>query len=356
MQIRSDLNNVFLPIALRNMAKHAQNLRKFAVGSKVPFGESILEYSHISVLYNEIKSLVDELPPFSCAIDATVGGGGHSSILISHLKDDGIFIGFDKDPDAIENFQEKHEQKSNVFLVQRSFSNFKEELESREIKKVDFILADLGVSSHQIDTAERGFSFNKSGPLDMRMDTSCGMTAMELLENTTEKELGYIFRTFGEEPQGAKIARGVLAALNAGKVTDTLSLAKIISEIKKIPPWKTRINPATKCFQALRIAVNGELDELETFLNDAPGLLSQGGILAVITFHSLEDRLVKHRFHDLSHPEKFIPDHIILTKDQMPKAEFSAPSSITPGPEEETANSRSRSSRLRILRRLNNEV
>ncbi|MBU1220237.1 16S rRNA (cytosine(1402)-N(4))-methyltransferase RsmH [Myxococcota bacterium] len=315
-----------------------------------------MEYNHISVLYNEIKSLVTEMPPLAVAVDATVGGGGHSNILISHLKDGGIFLGFDKDPDAVENFQEKFGSSENISLIQRSFSCLKEELESREIKKVDFILADLGVSSHQIDTADRGFSFMKSGPLDMRMDTSCGMTALELLENTTEKELTYIFRTFGEEPQGAKIARGVLAALKDGKVTDTLSLAKVIGEIKKVPPWKTRINPATKCFQALRIAVNGELDDLEILLKDAPGFLAPGGIFAVITFHSLEDRLVKHRFHDLAHPEKFVPEHVILTKDQMPKADFKAPPSITPGDEEETANSRSRSSRLRILRRLENEI
>ncbi|MBN2725223.1 MAG: 16S rRNA (cytosine(1402)-N(4))-methyltransferase RsmH [Deltaproteobacteria bacterium] len=310
-----------------------------------------MEYNHISVLHTEVAQIIKENSPIETAVDVTLGGGGHTTLLIEALTDNGKLIAFDRDAAALDNFREKYQNEKSVILINRSFSQFEDVMKESGVEGVDFILADLGISSHQVDTAERGFSFSKSGPLDMRMDRSSDYTLKDFLEETDEYEFIRILREYGEERQAARIAKGVLAAYEAGRIKDTAQLAQIISDIKNIPAWKIKTHPATKSFQALRIHINDELGELKSLLESVPSFLNRGGVFCVITFHSLEDRLVKRLFHDLAHPEKQIPDHIILTRDEMPVARFETFKSITPSKMEIERNPRSRSSRLRILRR-----
>jgi len=252
-----------------------------------------ISFSHVPVLYEETISSLN-VKSSGIYVDATAGGGGHSSGILERLGPDGRLICIDRDPDAIKTLTERFGSDARVTIVHDNYCNIKSILTSLDITSVDGILADLGVSSHQLDTAERGFSFHNDAPLDMRMSQS-GATAADLCNTLSEAELTRIIRTYGEERYASSIARNIVKARDFTPITTTLQLAEIVSNSM---PAKARRNghPARRTFQALRIEVNGELEKLSGSLEDMFDCLKIDGILSIITFHSLEDRTVKQEF------------------------------------------------------------
>ena len=303
-----------------------------------------MEFKHISVLLNEtIESL--NIKPDGIYVDGTAGGAGHSSEIAKRLKN-GMLIALDRDPDAVKTATER--LKGYPAKVKNSkFSEMKNVLLEMGIDKVDGILLDLGVSSYQLDTAERGFSYHKEAPLDMRMSKR-GITAEEIVNTFSEYELCDIFRRFGEEKFASRIAKKIVTERQNKKIQTTLELAEIISSA--VPAAARRDgHPARKCFQALRIAVNGELDALNTALDKAFELLDKDGVLAIITFHSLEDRMVKLRFKDYTTGCICPPDLPICVCGKTPRGRLPHRKPIEPSVEELDANPRSRSAKLRVI-------
>ncbi|MBO4445777.1 MAG: 16S rRNA (cytosine(1402)-N(4))-methyltransferase RsmH [Clostridia bacterium] len=250
-------------------------------------------FSHKPVLYEEtIESLC--VVPDGTYVDCTAGGGGHSAGILERLGENGRLVCIDRDPDATAALTARFGADARVTIVHDNYSNIKSILSTLGIDKVNGILADLGVSSHQLDTAERGFSFHSDAPLDMRMSKE-GTTAADLCNTLSEAELARIIRTHGEERYASSIARNIVKERNINPIETTLQLAEIVSNSM---PAKARRNghPARRTFQALRIEVNGELEKLGDSLEDMFDCLAVGGILSVITFHSLEDRTVKQKF------------------------------------------------------------
>ncbi len=304
---------------------------------------------HIPVLLDEV--LAHMLPTEEKVIvDATLGGGGHTEAM---LKSGARVIGVDQDEQAHEFAAKRLAPYGSKFTALKgNFSDLPELLASAGVDKVDGILIDIGVSSWQLDEAERGFSFGKEGPLDMRMNRSAGQTAADLVNDLSEQELRTIFYEYGEERAGSKIARRIVEHRQEKPFETTTDLADFIAGIlprSKGPAGK--IHPATRVFQALRIAVNDELGALRTFLDNAAKLLNPGGRLLVITFHSLEDRIVKQFFRHVcqSHidrkewPEpKPNPDY---------KYEMITRRPVTASAEEIEANKRSRSAKLRVVQK-----
>jgi 16S rRNA (cytosine1402-N4)-methyltransferase len=272
--------------------------------------------------------------------DATVGLGGHARAILEHSAPRGRLIGLDRDLDAVgaardalASFGER------VTVVHAPFSRVGAVLAELNAVPLDGMLVDLGVSSPQLDRAERGFSFQRTGPLDMRMDQSTGRTAADLLNEVTQTELESLLRTYGEERFAGRIARNIIEARDRGELDSTAALAAIVA--RAVPGKERHKNPATRTFQALRIAVNGELAELDTFLNQAAECLRPGGRLCVIAFHSLEDRMVKRRFRALAEGRSAGPRLRILTKHI-----------VTASDEEQARNPRARSAKLRAAERV----
>ncbi len=300
---------------------------------------------HIPVLLVEsVAALNIENNPNGLYIDGTFGRGGHSREILKKLGPTGTLIAFDKDLAAhkaaaplLETYQPR------LILRHESFANISHALQHQ---KADGILLDLGVSSPQIDTPERGFSFKNNGPLDMRMDQSQGETVADLLSHITEEKLVDILFTYGEEKFARKIAKAILTQQKIEPITTTKALQKIVATA--LPFQEKHKDPATRTFQALRIFINKELEDLEIFLSKIPELLNPGGRLAIITFHSLEDRLVKNAFHQLTHeiqPLRGLP--IPHTK---PNFSLIA-QKIRPSESEEQQNIRSRSALLRVIQK-----
>ena len=274
------------------------------------------------------------LKPGMTVMDATLGGGGHAVLMANQIIPGGELIGIDRDGEALMAATEVISRPGlRVRLIKGCFGEIKKIAEEVQLKSVDAIVADIGLSSHQLDSAGRGFSFSQDGPLDMRMDQSQGESAAELLKRLSAEELEAVIRMYGEERFAGRIAR----AISGRDMTGTLELASIIRGA--IPPQARygRIHPATRTFQALRIAVNGELKELEQFLCDAPALLAPGGRLAIMSYHSLEDRMVKHSFRAAARSRAFslpVKRPIMASDEELGK------------------NPRSRSAKLRLLERL----
>ena len=290
------------------------------------------EFEHASVLLDEV---LDQLAPKPGGVyaDVTVGGGGHAGAILERCAPDGRLIGTDRDPSALAAAEtELAELGERVTLRKARIGELADTLASLGIDAVDGILADLGVSSAQLDRAERGFSLANEGPIDMRMDPTEGETALELIARCNAEELANIIYRYGEEHRSRKIARSLLRAYEDGELETTSDLRRAVH--RATGPRRGRIDPSTKTFQALRIAVNDELGELESLLENAPGLLVIGGVVAIISFHSLEDRMVKHAFRD---DERLSP----LTKKP-----------IIASDEERDRNPRSRSAKLRAARRV----
>ena len=302
--------------------------------------------SHVTVLLNEAVDAL-QIKPDGMYVDGTFGRGGHSRLILQRLGKHGRLIALDKDPVAIEAGSKIEDERFR--LVHSGFENLSGVLRGLEVDKVDGILLDLGVSSPQLDEAERGFSFRFDAPLDMRMDTSRGQTAAEWLAEVDEKLLGEVIHEYGEERFAKQIARTLVAARKEQAILTTRQLGEVVAKaVRTREPGK---NPATRTFQAVRIYINRELEELEAVLPQCVGLLKSGGRLAVISFHSLEDRMVKHFMRDMAQGAK-VPKGLPIRAADMPQGRLKlVGKAIKPGEEEVARNPRSRSAVLRVAER-----
>lgn len=307
-----------------------------------------MEFNHISVLLNEcIEGL--NINPNGIYVDGTAGGGGHSAEILKRL-DCGKLISIDRDPDAITTISERFKNEPNSIIINGCFGEMKKLLNDRGIYQVDGVLLDIGVSSHQLDTDERGFSFHKDAPLDMRMSQS-GTSAEDLVNDLSYEELRDIIYRYGEDKFAPSIAKGIVKAREEERITTTLQLAEII---KNSVPQKVRRegHPARKTFQALRIEVNGELTQLENGLDEAFEMLSPKGRLAVISFHSLEDRIVKQKMASWCKGCTCPKDFPVCVCGNVPKAKLVNRKPIEATQEELDKNPRSRSAKLRICEKI----
>lgn len=306
-----------------------------------------MEFSHVSVL---LKETVDGAftDPKGVYADLTTGGGGHSLELAKRL-DGGRLICFDQDKEALEAAGERLKGLPVTF-VRSNFCEMKSVLADLGIKELDGIIADLGVSSHQLDTAERGFSFHNDAPLDMRMSGE-GLSARDVVNEYDEGELAKILFDYGEEKFGNRIARGIVNARLTAPIETTGQLAEIIKT--SVPAaYRREKNPCRKSFQAIRIEVNHELDVLETALTDGFDVLKVGGRMSVITFHSLEDRIVKNRFKEFCTGCTCPPEFPVCVCGRKPMGRLVDKKPITASPEELERNPRSRSAKLRIIEKI----
>lgn len=300
-----------------------------------------MEFVHKSVLFDEaIKAL--DLNENKIIVDGTAGGGGHSGEIAKRAKK---VISIDQDPDAIAVLNERLGDKENVTIVHDNYSNIKNIISNLNIEKIDGLLLDLGVSSFQLDTAERGFSFHKDAPLDMRMSKS-GLSAYDVVNNYDERQLADIIYRYGEEKFSRRIAANIVKARAEKPIETTFELVDII---KSSMPQKAMrdAHPARRTFQAIRIEVNAELDVLKSTLEDTFDILAPGGRIAIITFHSLEDRIVKEQFAKWCQGCTCPKEFPVCVCGKKPKGKTFK--SISPSKEELEENPRARSSRLRIF-------
>ena len=303
-----------------------------------------MEFKHISVLLNETIEALN-INPNGIYVDGTVGGAGHSGEIAKKLQG-GHLICLDQDPDAVKVATERL-QGLPATVVRSNFGDMDKVLADLEIDGVDGILLDLGVSSYQLDTAERGFSYHKEAPLDMRMSRS-GISAEDIVNDFSGTELADIFFRFGEEKFSRKIASRIVSERKNQRITTTTQLAEIIANA--VPAAARRDgHPARKCFQAIRIAVNGELDRLNQALDKAFDLLNKDGVLAIITFHSLEDRMVKQRFKEFCTGCTCPSDFPVCVCGKTPRGRLLTRKPIEPGNWELENNPRSRSAKLRVI-------
>ena len=307
-------------------------------------------FEHIPVLFNECMEGL-EIRPDGCYIDCTAGGGGHSSGIAARLGEKGRLISIDKDDEALAACGEKIKNFPGIDwkTVKADFADIRDVAEELKLDRIDGILADLGVSSHQIDTPERGFSYALPGPLDMRMDNSGTLTAEKVINTYSEEALADIFYKYGEERYSRRIAAGIVRDRKTKPFEDTITLANAIASYM---PGKGRgedQHPARRCFQALRIEVNGELDGLQKMLDDSVELLSDGGRIAVISFHSLEDRIVKETFKTWENPCICPKDFPVCTCGRKPKGKVITRKPVVASPDEVRCNRRAHCCKLRIF-------
>lgn len=307
-----------------------------------------MEFSHVSVLLFEAVSSLD-IKKDGVYVDCTAGGGGHSAEILKRLENGRLFA-LDRDPEAIAVLKERFKDDERVTVVRTEFENIRSVLASYGEEHADGVLADLGVSSHQLDTAERGFSFHSDAPLDMRMSKQ-GVSAADLVNSLSERELERIIRTNGEEKFSRSIARAIVRERQKKPVETTLELVEIIKSAMPEAAKRNPGHPARRTFQALRIEVNGELDRLESSLEEMFSSLCVGGRLSVITFHSLEDRIVKRKFASLCTGCTCPPSFPVCVCGKTPRGKL-AFKSVLPGEQELEANPRSRSARLRSIEKL----
>lgn len=306
-----------------------------------------MEFKHRSVLLDEcIEGL--NIKPDGIYVDGTLGGAGHSSEIVKRLSDKGRLIGIDQDEDAINAASERLKDYSNVTIVRSNYEKMKSVLSELGIEKVDGILLDLGVSSYQLDTVERGFSYKYDTELDMRMDRRQALTAKDIVNGYSEKELFRIIRDYGEDGFAQNIAKHIVKARAQGAINTTYELNEII---KAAIPAKLRTNghPSKKTFQAIRIECNRELEVLKNTLDDMIELLDDEGRLAIITFHSLEDRIVKSEFKRQENPCTCPPSFPVCVCGNKPKGKVVTRKPILPSEQEMEENSRSKSAKLRIF-------
>lgn len=311
-----------------------------------------MEFRHRSVLLEEtIQGL--NIKPDGIYVDGTLGGGGHAYEVCRRLGDKGSIVGIDQDAAAIEaasirlkDFGEK------VTIVRSNYCDMKSKLHELGIDKVDGIVLDLGVSSYQLDTAERGFSYREDAPLDMRMDTRQKMTARDIVNDYSEAELFRVIRDYGEDKFAKNIAKHIVSARSKSPVETTGQLTEIIRAAIPMKYQKKSGHPAKRTFQAIRIELNRELDVLRDSLDDMIDLLSPGGRLCIITFHSLEDRIVKSAFRKNENPCTCPPDFPVCVCGNVSKGSIVTRKPILPSEEELACNSRSKSAKLRIFERV----
>lgn len=308
-------------------------------------------YRHITVMLNEaVDSLV--VHSAGCYADGTFGRGGHSRLILDRLEKEGRLLGFDKDPQAIEAGKALSGTDSRFTIVQRSFAELRDEFSSRNLLgQVAGVLLDLGVSSPQLDDPDRGFSFLQDGPLDMRMDPGAGVSAADWIATADETEIARVFKEYGDERFARRMARAVVLRREQSPFTRTADLAEVLAAAN--PAWEKGKNPATRAFQGIRIHINSELDDLQQGLNAALDVLCPGGRLVVISFHSLEDRIVKQfmRRHAKGEMDRLPRDLPVIPKAFEPclkligKARFASEAEVQ-------ANPRARSAVMRVAEKL----
>lgn len=305
--------------------------------------------SHIPVMLNDVMTafLTERDGVY---IDATFGRGGYAEAILQYLSPKGRLIGIDKDWEAVAVARERFKDEPRFCIVQGSFAGIASIASQQGLHgKVTGVVMDLGVSSPQLDDAERGFSFMKDGPLDMRMDNRSGMSAAEVIAQFSEGDLCRIFKDYGEERYAKRIARAIVEARTKSPITRTAELAELVKEAH--PRWEKHKHPATRVFQALRIEVNQELSDVEKVLPEALEVLKLGGRLAVVSFHSLEDRIVKHFFQrEIQGP--YIPKHIPLMEKDLLRSMRWVVKAQKPSTVEVDHNPRARSAVLRVGERI----
>jgi len=303
---------------------------------------------HQTVLLREaVEALVTA--PGGVYVDGTFGRGGHSRLILEKLGEAGRLIAVDKDPQAYAEADRLAENDARFIFYHGSFAALPRQLQRMGIAAVDGILLDLGVSSPQLDDSERGFSFMQDGPLDMRMDTSAGETAAEWLSHAEQGDIADVLKEYGEERFARRIAAAIVAARDEAPITTTGRLAKVVSEAN--PRWEKHKHPATRAFQAIRIKVNRELEDLQELLGAALDLLRVGGRLVVISFHSLEDRLVKRYMRDMARGEQ-IPRGIPVTEDDLNRRMKLVGKAVKASVEEVRDNVRARSAIMRVAEKI----
>lgn len=309
------------------------------------------EFSHVSVLLHETVDAL-QVHPGGIYVDGTLGGGGHSSYLLEKMGTDGTLVGIDQDSEAILAAKKRISDDYDVFYINRNFSDIKEILEECRIEKIDGAMLDLGVSSHQLDEAERGFSYRFDAPLDMRMNRSAGLTAYDVVNTYSEEQLANVIFTYGEEKFARKIARVIVSRRQRQPVATTFELVDAIRAAMGSKAYSADKHPAKRTFQAIRIEVNGELDVLQTALTDFFDCLKPGGRLAVITFHSLEDRMVKQCFQRLCTGCTCPPSFPVCVCGKQPAGKLVWKKAVTAGQQEVAQNPRAKSAKLRVIEKL----
>ena len=307
------------------------------------------EFDHAPVLLKESIAALN-IKADGIYIDATFGRGGHSSAILECLNDDGRLLAFDQDPQAVEYGRQQFSQDSRIEILHCNFRQVAKMVAERGLdKKINGILMDLGVSSPQLDDAARGFSFSRSGPLDMRMNPEEGVSAMQWLSTVSLNELTVALKKYGEEKSARRIAQAIIDNRDEMDITDTKQLADII--VNAVPGYERHKHPATRSFQAIRIVINDELQALEEGLQAAASVLAKKGRLAVISFHSLEDRIVKRFMRDISSPPQLPAGLPVMNADlEVPYSLVGKPQVASD--EEIKRNPRARSARLRVLERV----
>ncbi|NOY63614.1 MAG: 16S rRNA (cytosine(1402)-N(4))-methyltransferase RsmH [Gammaproteobacteria bacterium] len=307
------------------------------------------EYEHRSVLLDEAVQALS-VKSDGIYVDATFGRGGHSGQILKQLGVQGRLIAVDKDPEAVAAGERRYGSDRRFSIQQGSFAMLEQKVRNISgAEPVDGVLLDLGVSSPQLDDPQRGFSFLRDGPLDMRMDPDAGLSAAEWLAGVAERELAQVLRQYGEERFAKRIARAIVAARAQAPIATTAQLAAVVSAAH--PAWEKGKNPATRSFQAIRIFINGELDELKVCLQQALDLLAPGGRLAVISFHSLEDRIVKRFIRQQVRGDDYPPD-LPVTAAQLNQKMRMVGRAVRASEAEVAANPRARSAVLRVAERV----
>jgi len=312
-----------------------------------------MQFRHVPVMVDEVIFYLN-CSPGKCVVDCTVGGCGHARAILEKIMPDGLLIGIDQDESAIENAaQVLSSYTSSIRLYHDNFLNLPSILSQSGIDSVDGVLADLGVSLHQIESSGRGFSFRKDEPLDMRMNTDTKITAQDIVNSETESRLEKIFRDYGEERWARKIARAIVTARARKSIRTSRELADIAAgAIPVRMPSRRRIHPATRIFMALRIAVNRELEILDEFVVNAVNALKPGGRLCIVSFHSLEDRIVKHRFKNMEKGCSCPPDFPQCLCGNRKYVRVVTRNVVRPTSSEIESNPMARSARLRVAEKL----
>lgn len=308
-----------------------------------------MEFKHIPVLFRESIDALD-IKPDGLYADCTAGGGGHSNAILDRLSENGRLVAIDRDPEAIETLTKRFEGRENVSIVNDNFFNIKSILSQFTDGGADGILADLGVSSHQLDDAARGFSFHADAPLDMRMSMQ-GMSAADAVNSLSQRELQDIIYRYGEDKFAPRIAAGIVRARAEKPIETTLELAEIVKSSIPAAARREGGHPARRTFQALRIYVNGELDGLDRAIGDMFDSLKVGGRLAIITFHSLEDRAVKQTFASLCEGCICPPEFPVCVCGRKSRGRLPQ-KAAAPSKAELEENPRSRSARLRVIEKI----
>ena len=310
-----------------------------------------MEFNHVSVLLNECLDALN-IKKDGIYVDGTLGGAGHSSEILKRLSDNGRLIGIDQDTDALKAAGLRLQNYNNVTYVHNNFYNIKQILDDLDIAEVDGILMDLGVSSYQLDTGERGFSYMKDAPLDMRMNRENELSAYQVVNTYSEEELYRIIRDYGEEKFAKRIATFIVNAREEKNIETTLELVEIIKNAIPAKARREGPHPAKRTFQAIRIEVNSELSILNRAIEDGVSKLSKGGRMAIITFHSLEDRIVKNKFRDLAVSCRCPKEFPICVCGEKAKVKVISRKAIEPSKEEVEINPRSRSAKLRVIEKI----